>query len=114
MDAVFNAMDAAILKTARCDRNKIGKKKFWADIIKHVDAGIPLAWGIVTGKVDEKPPTYMTSGSHMRIIFGYNNASNELLYTDSWGAGHARKTMSIDDAWTITDGLYVIEPNKKQ
>ena len=46
----------------------------------------------------------------MRLIIGYNAKTNDIFYSDSWGAGHERKRMSAADAWTITTGLAKIEP----
>ena len=46
----------------------------------------------------------------MRLIIGYNTKTNELLFSDSWGAGHEKKRMPLDDAWSITTGLVTIEP----
>jgi cystathionine beta-lyase/cystathionine gamma-synthase len=50
------------------------------------------------------------SGGHMRIIIGYNTATNEILYSDSWGRGHEEKRMSSDDAWIMTNGLSNLQP----
>jgi hypothetical protein len=46
----------------------------------------------------------------MRLIIGYNLKTSEVIFTDSWGAGHEQKRMAMDDAWTITNGLSSIEP----
>jgi len=46
----------------------------------------------------------------MRLIIGYNARSSEILYSDSWGAGHEIKRMSLRDAYAITTGLLSIEP----
>ena len=50
------------------------------------------------------------AGGHMRLIIGYNSKSEEILYSDSWGAGHELKRMAAADAWTITTGTMSIEP----
>ena len=112
VSAVYDAMDDDVLKITR-NRDKIGSRKFFSDIIKHTDAGIPLAWSVVLGKVPENPPLPQASGGHMRIIFGYNKDTNEIVYSDSWSVQHERKTMNLDDAWAITTGLYSIDPKKK-
>ena len=49
-------------------------------------------------------------GGHMRLIIGYNDRTQEILYTDTWGAGHELKRLSLADAWTITLGLYCLQP----
>ena len=112
--AIYDAMgsEPEILKEAKCEKNKSNYKGFQTDIIKHVDLGIPLIWGVNLGIVKE-PEIPQANGGHMRIIFGYNKEKNEILYTDSWGAGHERKVMPMDNAWTITTGLYSFDPRKK-
>jgi hypothetical protein len=46
----------------------------------------------------------------MRLIIGYNLRTGAIFYTDTWGAGHERKQMSLADAWTVTTGLYCLHP----
>ena len=48
----------------------------------------------------------------MRLIIGYNNKTNELIYSDSWGARHAMKRMPSDNAFAMTTGLYYMEPSE--
>lgn len=112
VSAAYDAMDAGLLKTMR-NKDKYGRGKFFTDVIKHTDAGIPLAWSVILGKAPENPPVSQAAGSHMRIISGYNKGTGEIVYSDSWGARHERKIMSLDDAWAITTGLYSIDPKKK-
>ena len=83
--------------------------RFQHDISSHVDAGFPLIWSVILGMVPEKGIP-QTAGGHMRLIIGYNEKTQEILYTDSWGAGHELKRMPLASAWTITTGLNVIEP----
>ena len=47
---------------------------------------------------------------HMRIINGYNEKSNGIIYTDSWGKGHEKKTLPLNDAWTQTLMLIAVTP----
>ncbi len=108
--AVYQAMDPATLRRSRCERQQTAYRKFVADIASCVDQGIPVAWGVMLGIVAEKPELPQAVGGHIRIIFGYNKTSRELLYTDSWGMGHERKTMTVDDAWVITTGLFSLDP----
>ena len=48
----------------------------------------------------------------MRLIIGYNDAKSEIIYTDSWGEGHAMKKMPASNAWCMTTGLYSMVPNR--
>jgi uncharacterized protein YvpB len=56
-----------------------------------------------------RPPQYM-QGGHMRLIIGYNEDEDVVYYSDSWGPGHEKKKMSMEEAFTATYALMVIEP----
>ena len=90
-------------------KNSADFGKFKRVIQRSIDEGVPLLWSVRLGIVAEKEIP-QASGGHMRIIVGYNTATNEVLYSDSWGAGHEEKRMSIDDAWTVTTGLGSLQP----
>ena len=75
----------------------------------NTDKGTPLLWTVHLGIIEDKNLP-QSSGGHMRLIIGYNAKTNDILFTDSWGAGHELKRMSAVDAWTITTGLMKIEP----
>ncbi len=79
-------------------RDTGGMEKFQNSIVGYIDKGIPLVW-LVPG--------------HMRIINGYNSKTGEIIYTDSWGAGHERKIMKREEAWVLTRYLFVIRPKKR-
>ncbi|MEQ1749012.1 MAG: hypothetical protein ABL974_06290 [Prosthecobacter sp.] len=49
----------------------------------------------------------------MRLIIGYNTKTSEIFYTDSWGAEHALKRMPVVNAFTMTTGMYYMEPMTK-
>ena len=79
-----------------------------------VDDGIPLLWGLTVGQFKEDPPLEMqTGGGHMRMIIGYNDKENKLIFSDSWGAGHEFKTMDKDDAYRATHGLFLLKPTTR-
>lgn len=108
--AIYAAMDPDTLRRTRCERQASAMRKFSDSITSCVDQGIPLAWAVMLGVVPETVDVPQAEGGHLRIIFGYNKKTGEVLYTDSWGAGHERKSMSTADAWTITTGLYSLDP----
>lgn len=92
----------------------IPDEKFHEMVRKHVDEGIPLLWSLEVGAFPEDPPLEMqTGGGHMRMIIGYNDAKNQLLFSDSWGAGHERKRMDADHACQATHGLFVMKPTTR-
>ena len=104
----YHDMDPALLKEARLKRDG-PMAEFKNTIRKSINNGGPLTWGCVVGVIKEKPEI-KGFGGHMRLIIGYNDRTQELLYTDTWGAGHELKRLSLADAWTITIGLYSLQP----
>lgn len=92
-------------------RTQGGYDHFNRKIKEYVDQGIPLCWTLFLGmfKEDGLPQTY---GGHMRLIIGYNEATEEIYYTDSWGAGHEKKKMRADEAYCMTMALYSMVPNR--
>lgn len=86
-----------------------GYKRFLARIQESVDKGIPVSWSLQLGMFKEAglPQTH---GGHMRLIIGYNTKTEEIIYSDSWGAGHEMKRMSAGEAWCMTMALYTMAP----
>ena len=76
-----------------------------------VDEGIPLLWSLQVGIIKERGIP-QAGGGHMRLIIGYNEESDQLIYTDSWGAGHEFKKMSFPDAFTASMNLITIKPSR--
>jgi len=105
---VYAAMDAGVLKEIRT-KNKSDLGRFQRSVQTHIDEGTPLLWTVMLGKVPEKGIP-QNAGGHMRLVIGYNTKTDEILFTDSWGAGHELKRMPFADAWTITTGTMSIEP----
>jgi hypothetical protein len=107
-DKIFRSMDSSLLKEVRT-KNRSDVTKFQTDVQKHIDAGIPLIWSVMLGIFPE-PGVPQSGGGHMRLIIGYNTKSNEIIFSDSWGAGHEQKRMPLENAVTITTGLTALEP----
>jgi hypothetical protein len=105
---VYDSMKAEVLKDVKT-KNKADLGRFQREVQARVDQGVPLLWSVMLGIVTETRAS-QGRGGHMRLIIGYNPKTQEILYTDSWGAGHELKRMPADDAWTITTGLTTIEP----
>lgn len=103
IDASFAGLDPAVFKLLRLKR--AGEyAKFNAAVQQSVDAGVPLLWTVRLGILSDKETR--VAGGDMRIIFGYDGATHEVIYTDS---GHEEKRMPAEDAWVITTGLAVIQ-----
>jgi len=92
----------------------IPEAAFHTMVGKSIDAGIPLLWSLEVGLFPEDPPLReQTSGGHMRMIIGYNTKAGQLIFSDSWGAGHEFKTMDANDAYRATHGLFVMKPTTR-
>jgi hypothetical protein len=107
--AVYQQMDVDVLKQVR-SKPAAYLKGFINDIVKDIDLGMPLAWSVILGKIEENPPLPQANGGHMRLIIGYNKKTEEIFYTDSWGSRHEFKRMKVLDAWAITTALYSLRP----
>ena len=106
---IYGSMDPASLKESKTVKKKGDFEKFKREVAEKIDKGIPVMWGVQLGLYPE-PEIPQAQGGHMRLIIGYNNTTNELLYSDSWGAKHAMKRMPGDNAFSMTTGLYFMEP----
>jgi len=106
--AVYRAMNGEVLKDVRT-KSKADMSRFQRQIQTHIDQGVPLLWTVMLGLTTEKGLP-QTAGGHMRLIIGYNTQKEEILFSDSWGAGHELKRLPLADAWTMTTGAMSIEP----
>jgi hypothetical protein len=106
---LMKQMEADLFVQSR-GRERREVNKFIENIKKNVDTGVPLGWCVLLGLVPEKQKNPQAGGGHMRLIIGYNDAAQELVFTDSWGLGHEFKTMSYSDAWAMTTWLGVLLP----
>lgn len=105
--SVFESADAKVLRKVRAGKaNQVNK--WLKDIKKHVDTGTPVIWLVMVGIYQEEIPLPQQRGGHARLIIGYNLKKQTIIYTDSWGAAHARKTMPAANAISMTMGRYVI------
>jgi hypothetical protein len=101
-------MEAKVVKSmSMCDKS--GYTKFLKGIREQTKRGVPLFWSVQLGLYPEAgvPQVF---GGHMRLIIGYNEEKNEIIYTDTWGAGHEHKYMPDDWAWTITQNMFYLNP----
>ena len=109
-NAADKAMDVEVRKEMRVNGMQKSKyTRFLKDIHEQIAKGIPLFWGVTLGTYPE-PGLPQTAGGHMRLIVGYNDKKKEILYSDSWGAGHELKRMPADWAWTISHCLMYMKP----
>jgi len=98
-----------VVKEARFKEDKPGFRKFQMIVRRNVDNGIPVTWGVQLGWIAEES-LGQGSGGHLRLIIGYNEKTGEIIYTDSWGAGHEAKRLKWDEAWAMTVSLTIVSP----
>jgi len=104
---IYMTLNPEIFKAVRTDQ-KSEYRKFREKVREYVNAGCPLAWCVTLGLFQESIPT--GAGGHMRLIIGYNTKDDTLIYSDTWGPGHQKKSMPMDQAFTITTSLFSLEP----
>lgn len=108
---VYASLDPASFKVSRTERNRSGYGKFQRTVQEVIEKGVPVMWSVQLGMFKEGDLP-QSGGGHMRLIIGFNTQTSEVLFSDSWGAEHALKRMPMDEAFTITTGMYYIEPMK--
>ena len=110
-DVILNQMNGEVLRDARTKLNPAYMTRFEQDIQAHISRGIPLLWSVYLGLLPEDKLSPQARGGHMRLIIGYDAKTKEVYYSDTWGGGHELKKMPLANAWTITDGLFTLEPS---
>lgn len=86
-------------------------RKWLAAVKKNIDAGVPVLWCVRLGIFPEISAR-QSQGGHLRLIIGYNETAGTVIYSDSWGAHHARKEMPLKQACAITVLRYVLRPTR--
>ena len=113
---IYAAMKPKVVKKMRMKDFRF--KKFMTGVKAQVDQGIPIFWGVTLGMFPE-PGLPQAAGGHIRLIIGYVERKDpktkkteikEILYTDSWGAGHELKRMPADWAFAITHDAFFLKP----
>lgn len=106
----FHTRFAPVMKLGR---EPISDVEFARAVSSHIDQGIPLLWSMVMSRLPEKGDDLSQSqgGGHMRLIIGYNSEERTLIFTDTWGLGHERKTANVRTAMGATTALFRFEPS---
>lgn len=106
---LYATADPELLKAAFASGSDADR--FRRDVRESVDAGIPMLWTLQVGIFPEQGSERLQgSGGHMRLIIGYNEKADEVIFSDSWGRGHEMKRMKFADAMAATTGLFAIMP----
>ncbi|GHC67003.1 C39 family peptidase [Roseibacillus persicicus] len=105
----WSRVDPEIFREVKADQN--GFEFFNNKIKEYIDQGVPLCWTLYLGmfKEGDLPQSH---GGHMRLIIGYDEATQEIIYSDSWGEGHEKKRMRADEAFCMTTAIYAMLPTR--
>ncbi|MEI6349597.1 MAG: cysteine peptidase family C39 domain-containing protein [Verrucomicrobiota bacterium] len=106
---IYAQMKGDLLREVRT-KNRSPYMAFKRGITAQVGKGLPLLWSVMLGIIPEPGANPPIPSGHMRLIIGYNEKTDEILFSDSWGMGHELKRMPAADAWTITTSTSSIEP----
>ncbi len=107
----WGQVNADVLKAARCGRPS-DVERWMKPIRSWIDMGVPVFWTVHVGIVAEPKRSEQSRGGHMRLIIGYDDEKSVILFSDSWGQGHASKEMPMADAAVITTGRMVLVPSR--
>ena len=105
-----NMNDEKRLLKARCKSSRVNH--FKARVRKQIMDGKPVLWDVIIGVLKEKVAMPYKKGEYVRLIVGYNDKTDELIYSDSLGKGHEMKKMSWDKAWAITYKALILNRKK--
>jgi hypothetical protein len=109
--SIRSEMKGEVLLEAKTKLNPAYVTTFERNVKTKIERGLPLLWSVDLGLLPEEKLSRQAHGGHMRLIIGLNPKTHEIYYSDTWGLGHELKKMPIANAWTITDGLYTLEPS---
>lgn len=108
LDQIYALLDPEVFVRSKSN-DHTGMRNFEAAIHKSIETGLPLVWSVMLGIVAE-PRIAQAAGGHMRLIIGFNREKDEVLFSDTWGAGHEEKRMRLAEAFAITTNLYAVKP----
>lgn len=109
--AIRRQMNGELLLEAKTKLNPAYLTTFERNVKARIERGLPLLWSVQLGLLPEEKLNPQAHGGHMRLIIGFNPRTHEIYYSDTWGPGHELKKMPVANAWTITDGLFTLEPS---
>ncbi|MCI5779367.1 MAG: hypothetical protein MR051_06085 [Lentisphaeria bacterium] len=83
----------------RCDN-------FFRQVKTAIDRGVPLCWGVMVFPKQAGDKCEF----HLRLITGYRDNPRRIVYSDTWGDGHDKSVMPVEEAWPRTIRLFLLNP----
>jgi len=105
---IYEQVDPAMYKEFKRTRQKADFKRFMGHVRKYVDAGVPVIWGVYLGLYREPELNPQASGGHLRLIIGYNDKTDKIIFSDTWGRKHSLKHLDAAEAWAQTNKYAVL------
>lgn len=102
--------------------SKAGTKPSVRNVAKHIDKGLPIMWRLMSTPSFQQTANRNTarrngkeigpagqaedsgSGGHICLIVGYNEKTQEIAISDSWGARFAERWVPVADMEKATNG----------
>lgn len=106
---LFGRADPELLREASAPL----RAGFVREVRREIAAWHPLLWGVVLGVVPEPGVADGSRAGHLRLIVGYENGGETILYSDPWAPDCPVKRMSAADACAITQSLHVLERTRR-
>ena len=93
MDSLNKALDGEVCRQVRLDGRTVAK--FRREVHEAIRQGLPILWMIP---------------GHIRLIVGIDPQGDQIFYSDSWGQGHEKKKMPMEEAFLLTHRIFVLVP----
>lgn len=106
---------------------KDAEKEVFESVKRAIDCGIPLQWLVDLLQapdydIKKKQKEYIIEendgdGAHVRVFHGYHlnmktKKIDSFIFSDSWGVKHRKKNIKIADVAKMTNGFYLIVPER--
>lgn len=135
VDILLSNIGRDIKRKGRSFESSDGELKM-RDIKKSIDSGIPLMWTLLSSKSFNETASERTTArkdswddykkvvaeaaanpgispdpdaGHVVIIIGYNEGTNEIAFSDSWGENYRERWITLPEAQQVSQGrIYTI------
>jgi hypothetical protein len=107
------AMTPAGIRSMKLNKDKSEYRKFLKNVREYINSGIPVCWCMTPGILKKDAFLTPTADQDMKLIVGYNDKENKIIYLDSNGDQPLAK-ISYDDAWCATNAACVLIPRDRK
>lgn len=108
---IWEKADPDVLRKVRAGK-PADVEKWMKPVRAWINVGVPILWSLELGIVPEPMRGSQSRGGHMRLIIGYDDETQMILFSDSWGAQHVCKEMPMADAAAVSKGRCILIPSR--